>query len=77
MDFYKANGEKPAKDFIFGLDDKMRVKVLGIIYVLKEKGNLLRETYSKHLDDGILEIRGKVGIDITRVLYFSAMVRKL
>lgn len=45
--FYKANGEKPAKDFIFGLDDKMRAKVLGIINVLEEKGNQLREPYSK------------------------------
>ena len=55
----------------------MRAKVLGIINVLEEKGNRLREPYSKHLDDGIFEIRGKVGTDITRVLYFSAMVRKL
>ena len=26
--------------------------------------------YSKHLEDGIFEIRGKVGSDISRVLYF-------
>ena len=26
--------------------------------------------YCKHLDDGIFEIRGKVGTDITRILYF-------
>lgn len=78
VEFYtKANGEKPAKDFILGLDVKMRAKVLGIINLLEAKGNQLREPYSKHLDDGIFEIRGKVGTDITRVLYFSAMVRKL
>ena len=48
VEFYtKDNGEKPAKDFIFGLDDKMRAKVLGIINVLEEKGNQLREPYSK------------------------------
>lgn len=52
------------------LDVKMRAKILGIIEVLEEKGNQLREPYSKHLDDGIFEIRGKVGTDITRVLYF-------
>lgn len=40
VEFYtKANGEKPAKDFILGLDVKMRAKVLGIINVLEEKGN--------------------------------------
>ena len=35
-----------------------------------EKGNMLREPYSKHLDDGIFELRCKFGSDITRVLYF-------
>lgn len=71
VEFYtKDNGEKPAKDFILSLDTKMKAKVLGIIDVLEEYGTQLREPYSKHLDDGIFEIRGKVGSDITRVLYF-------
>ncbi len=30
----------------------------------------MREPYSKHLEDGIFELRGKVGSDISRVLYF-------
>lgn len=30
----------------------------------------MREPYSEHLDDGIFEIRGKAGSDISRVLYF-------
>ena len=78
MEFYtKVNGEKPAKDFILSLDVKMRAKVLGIINVLEEKGNQLREPYSKHLDDGIFEIRGKVGTDITRVLYFFYYGKKI
>lgn len=71
VEFYtKDNGEKPAKDFILSLDTKMKAKVLGIIDVLEEYGTQLREPYSKHLADGIFEIRGKVGSDITRVLYF-------
>lgn len=78
VEFYtKDNGQKPAKDFILGLDVKMRAKVLGIINVLEEKGNQLREPYSKHLDDGIFEIRGKVGTDITRVLYFFYYGKKI
>ena len=78
VEFYtKDNGEKPAKDFILGLDEKMRAKVLGIIHVLEEKGNQLREPYSKHLEDGIFEIRGKVGTDITRVLYFFYYGKKI
>lgn len=71
VEFYtKDNGEKPAKDFILGLDVKMLAKVQGIINVLEEKGNQLRGPYGKHLEDGIFEIRGKVGTDITKVLYF-------
>ena len=78
VEFYtKDNGEKPAKDFILGLDVKMRAKVLGIIHVLEEKGNQLREPYSKHLEAEIFEIRGKVGTDITRVLYFFCYGKKI
>uniref|UniRef100_UPI0040569516 type II toxin-antitoxin system RelE/ParE family toxin n=1 Tax=Acetatifactor sp. TaxID=1872090 RepID=UPI0040569516 len=69
--FYeKENGERPAEEFIVGLDAKMRTKIIGLLKVLEEKGNLLREPYSKYLDDGIFELRCKVGSDITRVLYF-------
>lgn len=71
VEFYtKDNGEKPAKEFILSLDKKMRAKFLGIIDILEENGNELREPYSKYLEDGIFEIRGKVGNDISRVLYF-------
>ena len=37
----------------------------------KDKGEqMLREPYSKYIEDGIFEIRCKQGSDITRVLYF-------
>ena len=68
---------KPARDFILGLNTKMRAKILGIISVLEEKGNQLREPYTKHLDDGIFEVRGRVGTDITRVLYFFYYGKKI
>lgn len=55
----------------------MRAKLVGLLQILQEKGNLLREPYSKHLDNGIFEIRGKVGTNITRVLYFFIMIIKL
>lgn len=48
----------------------MRAKLLGILDILEEHGNQLHEPYSKHLKNGIFEVRGKVGSDITRVLYF-------
>ena len=71
IEFYeRENGDIPVEEFLNSLDKKMSAKILGIMGILQEKGNLLREPYSKHLDDGIFEIRGKVGTDISRVLYF-------
>ena len=68
--YEKENGESPVEDFINGLDIKMRAKVYGLLSILQEKGFALREPYSKHLDDGIFELRCKFGSNITRVLYF-------
>ena len=53
------------QDFLDSLDDKMAAKIYGLMDVLAEHGNGLREPYSKHLDDGIFELRAKVGSDIT------------
>lgn len=69
--FYeKENGDCPVEEFITSLDAKMRAKMVGLLELLEEKGNQLREPYSKLIDDGIFEIRCKVGNNITRVLYF-------
>ena len=69
--FYdKPDGTEPASDFLLGLDKKMRAKMVWTINVLRAGGPEVREPYSKHLDDGIFELRAKVGTDITRVLYF-------
>lgn len=75
--FYeKENGDVPVENFLKSLDRKMRVKISGIISILQEYGTYLREPYSKHLEDGIFEIRGKLGNNISRVLYFSVMMGK-
>ena len=68
--YEKENGEVPVEKFLDSVNSKMRAKIFGILHILQEKGNMLREPYSKHLDDGIFELRCKVGNDITRVLYF-------
>ena len=71
VEFYEMqNGGRPAEEFLNELDTKMRSKLVMTLKVLQEKGNGLREPYSKHLEDGIFEVRGKVGTDISRVLYF-------
>ena len=48
----------------------MRAKMVGLLELLEEKDNQLREPYSKMLDDRIFEIRCTVGNNITRVVYF-------
>ena len=41
------------------------------------KGIALREPYSKYLEDGIFELRCKLGSNHTRVLYFFYSGRKI
>ena len=77
VDFYDLeDGTKPAEAFIEELPPKMMAKVLRSVHMLRVNGSELREPYSKHLDDGIFEIRVKVGTDISRVLYFFMVGRK-
>lgn len=69
--FYnKPDGTEPVKDFLDSLNVKMRAKMLRTILLLAENGSYLREPHSKLLQEGIFELRAKVGSDITRVLYF-------
>lgn len=75
--FYeKQDGSKPARDFLLSLDVKMRAKMVRTIVLLEKNGNRLREPESKSLGDGILELRAKVGSDISRVLYFFVVGKK-
>lgn len=69
--FYETErGKEPAKEFLNSLDMKMRAKVVRTIALLEANGTSLREPYSKHLEDGIFELRVKFATDISRVLYF-------
>ena len=64
IEFYdKPDGSEPAKEFILSLDKKMQAKVLHTVALL--------------LDDGIFEIRTKFGSDITRVLYFFVIGKRV
>lgn len=76
--FYeKKNGEKPVKIFLDSLDIKMRTKMLLSIRIIKENGYMTRLPYSEELEDGIFELRAKLGSDISRVLYFFVAGRKI
>ena len=75
--FEKEDCTYPAEEFILSQDVKMRAKLFRLLELLEEKGNTLREPYSKSLDDGIFEIRAKQGSNITRVLYFFYIGNKI
>ena len=71
IEFYeKKNGEIPVELFLLKQDKKMRAKIAGLLQILGDYGNSLREPYSKYLEDGIYELRVKLGSNITRLLYF-------
>ena len=67
--FYRRN-------YCITLEPKMKAKMFHLVDMLENYGNELREPYSKHLGDGIFELRCKLGTDITRVLYFFIVGKK-
>lgn len=78
VEFYeKSDGTYPAEEFILSQDVKMRAKLFRLLELLELKGHELREPYSKSLSDGIFEIRAIQGNNITRVLYFFVVWKKI
>lgn len=78
VEYYeKQDGSRPAEEFILSQDVKMRAKIFMMLEFLESKGSELREPYSKSLGDGIFEVRAKQGSDISRVLYFFVVGRKI
>ena len=43
--FEEDNGKVPVEEFLDDLDKKMRAKLVGLIEILQESGNDLREYY--------------------------------
>ena len=75
VEYYeKEDGSYPVEEFLLSLDIKMRAKVFRNLELLEIKGNQLREP---HLEDGIFELRVKLGKNITRVLYFFVIGNKV
>ena len=78
VEYYeKEDGTFPAEEFILSLDSKMQAKMFRELDLLETFGNQLCEPHSKPLGDGIYEIRAKVASDITRVLYFFVVNKKI
>ena len=70
------DGRCPGQELLDSLEPKLLAKTLRTIDLLEMNGPLLREPYSKPLENGIFELRTKQGSDITRVLYFFIVGKK-
>lgn len=78
VEFYeKPDGTYPAEEFILSQETKMKAKIFRMLEMLENFGNELREPYSKLLTDGIYELRTKQGSNITRILYFFVIGKKI
>lgn len=76
--FYDTiDGKCPVQDFLDSLEPKILAKTLRTIDLLETNGPLLREPYSKHIQNGLFELRTKQGSDITRVFYFFFIDQKV
>lgn len=71
------NGKEPAKEFLLSLSPPMNAKMSRTIAMLETNATELREPYSKSLSNGIFELRAKVGSDISRVMYFFYIGKKI
>lgn len=78
VEFYETEkGEKPCLEFLNTLEVKLRAKAFRDLNLLEEKGTELRLPYSRHLDDGIFELRTIQGKNIIRNLYFFFVDSKI
>lgn len=71
VQFYEnSDGVSQISRFILSLGKKEQAKVLRTICLLRDNGSALREPHSKLLNDGIFELRVKLGSNTFRILYF-------
>ena len=78
IEFYTTeNGKTPIMDFIFTLSEKLQAKVLRNLALLEVNGPTLKMPHSKHIRNGIYELRTKESSNITRILYFFYVGRKI
>lgn len=78
VEYYELeNWTCPVEEFILKQDNKMQAKIFKNLELLEIRWNELREPFSKHIEDGLFEIRNKVGNDITRIFYFFVIGQKI
>ena len=71
LEFHETEtGSCPVADFLISLPAKARRKATTYFEVLEEGGPNLREPYTKHLRDGLYELRCQCGQDTMRFIFF-------
>jgi len=79
-DFAEVNGKVPMIEFLDSLSVRERAKIFAYIDKLVElkcKGIQPKENLSKHLDDGIFELRVSFENRISRSFYFYESQRRV
>jgi len=78
VEYYKTeSGKMPAYDFISSLPVKMRAKAFKELELLEEFGPMIKMPYSRHIQEGLHELRIKHASDIARVFYFFFVGEKI
>ena len=81
LEFYETPDRiTPLEEFLNNLkmkDKSLFAKVLRDMELLESKGNLLREPYTKPIEDGIFELRTKQHNNIVRVFFFFVVGKKI
>lgn len=72
-----SNKKVPVRDFVDSLDIVAQRKFFYKVELLEEFGKSLPEPHTKHLEDGIYELRFKSSAGAIRVLYFFFIGSKI
>lgn len=75
--YQKENGREPAREFLDSLPEPLKAKGFRDVNLLRERGHDLRAPVSKHLSDGLFELRIQTSGDHARVFYFFFSGRKI
>ena len=75
--FKDGNGNCPVRDFLDNIDPSLRVKFLYGIGLLEECGPAIHGKHTKHIRNGIFELREKSASGIGRVLFFFFYEHKI
>ena len=67
----------PVAEFLDSLPNKLGAKAIRDLDILLEKGNELREPYSKPIEGGIFELRISASRDEARIFYFFLIENKI